>query len=61
MYIGSAIILDAPDGTIGDRTQVEARFSPFEDIANPNARQMHALHRRYHRLGNYFGHTQWNS
>ena len=36
--IGSEIVLDEPDGTIGDGTQVEARFGPFGDIANPNAR-----------------------
>ena len=34
--IGSEIVLDAPDGTIGDGAQVEARFGPFGDIANPN-------------------------
>ena len=36
--IGSEIILDAHDGTVGDRAQVEARFGQFGDIANPNAR-----------------------
>ena len=36
--IGSEIVLDAPDGTIVDGAQVEARFGPFGDIANPNAR-----------------------
>ena len=36
--IGLEIVLDAPDGTIGDGAQVEARFGPFGDIANPNAR-----------------------
>ena len=36
--IGLEIVLDAPDGTIGDGAQVEARFGPFGNIANPNAR-----------------------
>jgi hypothetical protein len=34
---GSEIILDAPDVLLGDETQVEACFSPFEDSANLNA------------------------
>ena len=36
--IGLQIILDAPDGTLGDEAQVEARFGPFGDSANLNAR-----------------------
>jgi hypothetical protein len=32
---GSAIILDAPEG---DKAQVEARFRPFKDSANLDAR-----------------------
>ena len=36
--IGSEIILDAPDGTSGDDAQVEARFGPFRDSANLDAR-----------------------
>ena len=32
--IGSEIVLDAPDGTIGDGAQMEARFGPFRNIAN---------------------------
>jgi hypothetical protein len=36
--IGSEIILDAPDGLLGHKAQVEARFSPFEDSANLGAR-----------------------
>jgi hypothetical protein len=36
--IGSEIILDAPDVTPGDESQVEARFSPFKDSANLDAR-----------------------
>jgi hypothetical protein len=36
--IGSEIILDAPDGTLGDEAQVEAHFIPFGDSANLDAR-----------------------
>ena len=36
--IGSEIVLDAPDGTPGDKAQVEARFGLFGESANPDAR-----------------------
>ena len=36
--IGLQIILDAPDGTLGDEAQVEARFYPFGDSDNLDAR-----------------------
>ena len=36
--IGLLIILDTPDGTLGDEAQVEARFCPFGDSANLDAR-----------------------
>ena len=36
--IGLQIILDAPDGTLGVEAQVEARFCPFGDSANLDAR-----------------------
>ena len=36
--IGSEIILDAPDSTLGDEAQVEANFSPFGDSSNLVAR-----------------------
>jgi hypothetical protein len=36
--IGSEIILDVPDGTLGDEAEVEARFGPFGDSANLDAR-----------------------
>jgi hypothetical protein len=55
--IGSEIILDALDGT-RDEAQVKAHFGPFEDSANLDARQVHGLHRTYHRLGNRFTHTR---
>ena len=32
--IGSEIILDAPNGTLGDEAQVKARFGPFGDSVN---------------------------
>ena len=37
---------------LGDEAQVEARFSPFGDSANPDARSVHGLRRTYHRLRN---------
>jgi hypothetical protein len=43
----------------GDEAQVEARFSPFGDSANLDARLVHFLRQTYHRLGNRFGYTQW--
>ena len=36
--IGSEIVLDAPDGTPGDKAQVEARFGPFGESANLDTR-----------------------
>jgi hypothetical protein len=41
----------------GDEAQVEARFSPFEDSANLDARYWRCLRQMYHRLGNRFRHT----
>jgi uncharacterized membrane protein len=36
--IGSEIIFDAPDGTLGDDAQVEARYGPIGDGAKLDAR-----------------------
>jgi hypothetical protein len=44
-----------------NKAQVEARFSPFGDSANLDARWMHGLRRTYRRPRNHFGNTQWNS
>jgi hypothetical protein len=41
--------------------QVEARFVPFGDSANLDARSVHGLRRMYHRLENRFRRTRWNS
>jgi hypothetical protein len=46
---------------LGDEAQPEARFGPFGDSANLDARQVHSFYRTYHRLENYFGRTGWNS
>jgi hypothetical protein len=35
--LGSEIIFDAPDGTLGYMAQVEAHFGPFGDSANLDA------------------------
>ena len=46
---------------LGDEAQLEARFGPFGDSANLDARSVHCLRRTYHRLRNRFGRTRWNS
>ena len=43
----------------GDEAQLEARFGPFGDSVNLDARSVHGLRRTYHRLGNHFGPTRW--
>ena len=39
---------------LGDEAQVEARFGPFGDSANLDARKEHGLRRTYHRPGQSF-------
>jgi hypothetical protein len=46
---------------LGDKTQVEARFGPFGDSANLDAKMDVWFAPTYHRLENHFGHTRWNS
>jgi len=46
---------------LGDEAKLEARFGLFGDSANLDASSVHGLRRTYHRLGNYFGRTRWNS
>jgi hypothetical protein len=43
---------------LGDDGQVDARFGPFGDCANLDARWVHNLRRTFDRLENYFGHTR---
>jgi hypothetical protein len=50
-----------PMELLEDEAQVEARFGPFGDSANVDARYVHGLRRTYHRLRNYFRCTQWYS
>jgi hypothetical protein len=45
---------------LGDEAQVEARFDPFGDSVNLDARLVHVLCQAYQRLVNHFGRTQWN-
>jgi hypothetical protein len=52
--IGSQIVWDAPDGLVSDMGRVESRVSV-------SARQVHGLHRTYHRHRNRFGRTRWDS
>ena len=46
---------------LGDEAQVEARFSPFGDSANPDARSVHGLGQTYRRLISPFRRTRCNS
>jgi len=46
---------------VGDEAQVEASFDLFGDSANLDTRSVHGMHGTYHRLGNRFGRTRWNS
>ena len=39
---------------LGDEAQLEARFGPFGDSANLDARSVHGLCRTYHRLRKSF-------
>jgi hypothetical protein len=59
--IGSQIVWDAPDGLVSDMGRVEFRFSPFGYSVSVSARQVHGLHRTYHRHRNRFGRTRWDS
>ena len=42
---------------LGDEAQLEARFGPFGDSANLDARLEHGLRRMYRRLRNRFART----
>jgi hypothetical protein len=57
--IGSQIVWDAPDGLVSDMGRVESRFTPFGDSVSVSARQVHGLHRTYHRHRNRFVRTRW--
>jgi hypothetical protein len=46
---------------LGDEAQVEARFRPFKDSANLDARYVLGLCRTYHNLISCFGRIRWNS
>jgi len=59
--IGLDIIFNAPMVLLGDEAQLEARFSPCGDSGNLDARYVRGLRRTYHRLGDRFGCTRWNS
>ena len=59
--IGAGIILEETDGTPRCEDEVEARFCLFGDSSNLDKRYVHGLRQTYHRLGNRFGCTRWNS
>jgi hypothetical protein len=46
---------------LGDWDHVESHFCLFADSANMDTRLVQRFHRTYHRLGNHFGRTRWNS
>jgi hypothetical protein len=46
---------------LDDEAQVEARFGPFGDSANLDARYVIGLRRTYHRVRNRFRCTKWYS
>ena len=58
---GMEVILGIPDGTLGELSQVEARFTPFGDSVNIGARYVYGLRQMHHRLRNHFGCTRWYS
>jgi hypothetical protein len=43
---------------LGDVGKVKARFGPFRDSDNLDARYVHGLRRTYQMLRNRFGHTK---
>ena len=43
---------------LGDEAHLEARFGPFGDSANLDARSVHGLRRMYQSLENRFGRTR---
>jgi hypothetical protein len=43
---------------LGDEAQVDARFGPFGDSANLDARLVHGFALNIHRPKNHFGHTR---
>jgi hypothetical protein len=45
----------------GDEDHVKARFGLFGDSASLDARLVHSLCQTYHRIGNHFRCTRWNS
>jgi hypothetical protein len=59
--IVSQIVWDPPDVLVSDMGRVESHFSPFVDSVSVSARQVHGLHRTYHRHRNHFGRTRWDS
>jgi hypothetical protein len=50
-----------PMELLGDMGHVQYRFGPFGDSVSVGARLVHGLRLTYHRLGNHFGRTRWNS
>ena len=45
---------------LGYEAQLEARFGPFGDSANLDARLVYGLRRTYHRWNSYVAWVMWN-
>ena len=59
--IGSEMFWTQSMVLLGDEAQLKARIGLFGDSGNIDARWVHGLCRTFHRLGNHFGRTRWNS
>jgi hypothetical protein len=59
--LAKKLFLTHPMKFLDDEAQVEARFGPFRDSANLDARYAIGLRRTYHRVRNHFRCTQWYS
>jgi hypothetical protein len=46
---------------LGDEAPLEARFGPFGDSANLDAKLVHSMRRMYYSIRNHFRCTGWNS
>jgi hypothetical protein len=57
LTIGSEIILDAPNGTLGDVGHVKSCFDPFGDVLVSVQVGCMVLRQMYHRLGNHVRRT----
>jgi hypothetical protein len=55
------LFLPHPMELLGDVGHVESHFGPFRNGVSVGVRLVYGLRQTYHRLGNHFGCTRWNS